>query len=108
MAGHTSEQLEAFYEEFIILNNQEKLEKLQSIGISQSYIALFEGGDDDENRGLGFIVAGLLNKYHPELTTKFLDSQKTPGDVVIDEMADGMILGFLGMALDSYETQCGP
>ena len=109
LASHTLEELEAIDKNFSQAPKNAKLEGLKEIGMSDVSIAYFESLKESKNNsgiGLLLLLGAILNKHHPDFLTKHRDSQENLGNTDANQIADSVIQGLLGLALEGYEKRC--
>lgn len=106
LSTNSAADLEAAFSAAEALPEDERLNSVLALGVSQSSIDFLQSADEDQAMGTAFILAALMNKHHPVLLDRFMESDEMDSDPNLDALGDQMIEGLLNMALDGYREQC--
>ncbi|QYX55943.1 hypothetical protein K1T73_12805 [Roseovarius sp. SCSIO 43702] len=106
LSTNSAADLEAAFSAAEALPEDERLSSVLALGVSQSSIDFLQAGDEKQAMGTAFILAALMNKHHPDLLKRFMESDEMNSNPNLDALGDQMIEGFLSMALEGYQEQC--
>lgn len=106
LSSKSAADLEAAFSAAEALPEDERLNSILALGVSQSSIDFLQTADEKQAMGTAFILAALMNKYHPDLLERFMESGEMNSNPNLDALGDQMIEGFLSMALEGYQEQC--
>ena len=106
LSANSSADLEEAFSAAETLPKDERLTSILALGVSQSSIDFLQAGDGEQAMGTAFILAALMNKYHPDLLKRFMESDEMNSNPNLDALGDQMIEGILNMALEGYQEQC--
>lgn len=106
LSANSAADLESVFSAAEALPDDEILNSILALGVSQSSIDFLQAADEKEAMGTALIMAALMNKHHPDLLKRFMESGEMNSNQNLDDLGDQMIAGFLGMALEGYEEQC--
>ncbi|MBD3766271.1 MAG: hypothetical protein IE927_16620 [Rhodobacterales bacterium] len=106
LSSNSAAELESAFSAAEALPEDERLNSILALGVSQSSIDFLQAADEKQAMGTAFIFAALMNKHHPDLLKRFMESGEMNSNPNLDALGDQMIAGFLNMALEGYEEQC--
>lgn len=106
LSSNSASELESAFSAAEALPEDEYLNSILALGVSQSSIEFLQAGDEKQAMGTAFILAALMDKYHPDLLKRFMENGEMNSNPNLDALGDQMIAGFLSMALEGYEDQC--
>ncbi|BAQ67818.1 glutamate synthase [Rhodovulum sulfidophilum] len=106
LSSNSTADLETAFSAAESLPEDERFNGILALGVSQSSIEFLKAGDEKEAMGTAFILAALMNKHHPDMLKRFMESGEMNSNPNLDALGDQMILGLLSMALVGYEEQC--
>ncbi|SHF73729.1 hypothetical protein SAMN05444273_1117 [Litoreibacter ascidiaceicola] len=106
LSSNTAADFESAFSAAEALPEDERFNSILALGVSQSSIEFLQATDEKQAMGTAFILAALMNKHHPDLLKRFMESGEMNSNPNLDALGDQMIAGFLSMAIEGYEEQC--
>ena len=106
LLSHSAADLESALSAAEALPEDERLNSVLALGVSQSSIDFLQAGDEKEAMGTAFVLAALMNKHHPDLLKRLMERGEMNSNPNLDTLGDQMIAGILNIALEGYENQC--
>jgi len=106
LSTNSAADLEAAFSAAQSLPEDERLNSVLALGMSQSSLDFLQAGDEKQAMGTAFILAALMNKHHPDLLKRFMESDEMNSNPSLDLLGDQMVEGILNMALEGYQEQC--